>query len=367
MFVGMDSRILYNGQPCGMILANSMALANYAATQVKITYKKVKEKEPFLTDNLLSVIDAVHEETSPNRQQGESINNECIPRLNKSTHFDRPVHRFLDDVDGSITEASLSTLITIQGENEIGAQYHYPMEPQTTFCMPSDDGGIDVYASTQWVDFVQTAISECLQVPEHKIHVVVKRVGGAYGAKLTRSSLVACACALASFITNMPVRFVLTMEAMMTICSRRYPCANTYEVAVDSTTGRIRSLDNFYVQDSGCTMNEATDVIINMAFALSYEATRWVNSGKRLLTNTSSTGFCRAPGTNESIAMVENIMEHIAHVTKLDAVQVRLANLPDRDLWKSLLENIVEDLGEFIESFANTNKIFIGNAYRSIL
>lgn len=70
IFVSLDSRILYNGQPCGMILANSMALANYAATQVKITYKKVKDKEPLLFGNLLSVIDAVKAETNQNEQQG---------------------------------------------------------------------------------------------------------------------------------------------------------------------------------------------------------------------------------------------------------------------------------------------------------
>lgn len=71
MFVGIDSRILYYGQPCGMILANSMALANYAATQVKITYKKVKDKEPLLTGNLLSVIDDVREQQpSTSQPQG---------------------------------------------------------------------------------------------------------------------------------------------------------------------------------------------------------------------------------------------------------------------------------------------------------
>lgn len=256
------------------------------------------------------------------------------------------VHLITDQVDSSITEASLSTLVTIKGENESNTQYHYTMEPHTTFCLPSDDGGIDVYTSTQFADFVQVAISECLQLPENKVHMVVKRVGGAYGGKISRSSLIACACALAAHLTNMPVRFVLTIEAMMTICSRRYNYANTYDLTVDSTTGRIRSLNNFFVQDSGCSMNEETASLVENAFLLSYVTTKWTNSGKPLLTNTPSSGFCRAPGTTEAIAMVENIMEHVAHVTKLDAVQVRLANLPDRNLWKSLLENIVEDIGK---------------------
>lgn len=220
------------------------------------------------------------------------------------------------------------------------------MEPQTTFCQPSDDGGIDVYSSTQWIDFVQMAISQCLDIPENKIYMTVKRIGGAYGAKLSRSSLIACACALASHVTNLPVRFVLTIEAMMTICGKRYPCANTYELVADSTTGKIRKLVNFFVQDNGCTLNEVTDILVLQAFLKSYASVKWTNTGKSLLTNTCSSGFCRAPGTCEAIAMTENMMEHIAHVTNVDSIQVRLANMPDRDLWKSLIENIVEDIGK---------------------
>lgn len=38
VFVGETSEILFNGQPVGIILAESHALANHAATKVRITY-----------------------------------------------------------------------------------------------------------------------------------------------------------------------------------------------------------------------------------------------------------------------------------------------------------------------------------------
>lgn len=37
----MDSEIKFFGQPAGMVLADSMSLANFAATLVKITYVEV--------------------------------------------------------------------------------------------------------------------------------------------------------------------------------------------------------------------------------------------------------------------------------------------------------------------------------------
>lgn len=44
IFVGHDSEILFHGQPAGIILADTFALANYAATKVKIIYEKFYRK-----------------------------------------------------------------------------------------------------------------------------------------------------------------------------------------------------------------------------------------------------------------------------------------------------------------------------------
>lgn len=61
IFVEIDSIIQYHGQPCGLIVANSMALANHAAAQVKITYKKIRGKEPLVFGRVLSVIDSLRD------------------------------------------------------------------------------------------------------------------------------------------------------------------------------------------------------------------------------------------------------------------------------------------------------------------
>lgn len=43
IFLGEQSPVLYNGQPIGIILADSFALANKAAKKVRITYKVAEE------------------------------------------------------------------------------------------------------------------------------------------------------------------------------------------------------------------------------------------------------------------------------------------------------------------------------------
>lgn len=43
IFLGVENPVLFNGQPIGVILADSFALANRAAKKVKITYKAAEE------------------------------------------------------------------------------------------------------------------------------------------------------------------------------------------------------------------------------------------------------------------------------------------------------------------------------------
>jgi xanthine dehydrogenase/oxidase len=58
----------------------------------------------------------------------------------------------------------------IKGSVDIGSQYHYTMETQSCVCVPVEDG-MDVYPATQWMDLVQIAISQVLNVPENRCSV----------------------------------------------------------------------------------------------------------------------------------------------------------------------------------------------------
>lgn len=153
------------------------------------------------------------------------------------------------------------------------------------------------------MDFNQIAVSECLKIPENKIKIIGKRIGGSYGAKFSRAALISCACALSCYLSGKPVRFVMTIEAMTSICTRRCSCANEYQVICDLTTGKIQKLNNMYVEDNGCSINESVEELLRGAVTNGYVSTGWITAGKPLLTNTPCTGWARAPGTCEAIGM----------------------------------------------------------------
>jgi len=89
----------------------------------------------------------------------------------------------------------------------------------------------------------------------------------------------------------------------------------------------------------------------------------WTNNGFEVQTDIPSNTYCRAPGSMEGIAMIENIMEHIAHVTKKDAMQVKLSNMSSDH--KSAIETMMQDLSKSadyemrkraVETFNNENR-----------
>lgn len=223
------------------------------------------------------------------------------------------------------------------------------MEPQTTVCRLTEDG-IEVMSASQWVDFTQVAVANCLKVPNNKVVMVLRRLGGGYGAKGTRSAQVACACALACKLTNRPVRFVLTMEANTETVGKRLGLINEYDIDVDDD-GKIVKMVNAFSQDFGSSLNE------NVMFGTlghmknCYATDTWTVSSNMVETNAPSHTYCRAPGSTEGVAMIENIMEHIARVTGKDPLAVRFANIPEEHKMKEILSDFIKDTGKFLFRF----------------
>jgi Xanthine dehydrogenase, molybdopterin-binding subunit B len=65
------------------------------------------------------------------------------------------------------------------------------------------------------------------------INIKVRRLGGGYGAKISRNSLISAACALAAHKLHRPVRLVMNLETNMAAIGKRYSAAFDYEVSDD--------------------------------------------------------------------------------------------------------------------------------------
>ncbi|XP_043603195.1 indole-3-acetaldehyde oxidase-like isoform X2 [Bombus pyrosoma] len=303
-----DKNIDYAGQPVGVIAAISYAIANEAAQKVHISYVD------FMPEKLLLTI----EDVLASKNQSRLLQSANVEATSKG-----------DDVKH-----------VVKGEFRCGGQYHYTMETQTCVCVPVEDG-MDVYPASQWIDLIQVAIAELLDIKNNSINIKVRRLGGGYGAKISRATHVACACALVCYKLNRPARFVMSIESNMQAIGKRYDTRQEYEVGVDDD-GRIQYLNANYWSNAGCNFNEFHAPIVALHINSCYEYSTWAYKGFEVKTDLPSNTYCRAPGSTEAVAMIENIMEHIAETIGKDPLMVRYANMHEDH--KGALQSMINDL-----------------------
>ncbi|XP_013162269.1 PREDICTED: indole-3-acetaldehyde oxidase-like [Papilio xuthus] len=225
----------------------------------------------------------------------------------------------------------------ITGENTIYGQYHFSMETLVCVSKPTEQG-IKVHPASQWIDGVQMTTSRALNLQENCIDVYVRRIGGAFGIKISRSNQVAVACNMVVQKLKRPCRFIQSLTTNMRTVGKRLPCTITFEVEVDGK-GAIQYLKYDLYEDNGYIVNEPFIMIGDGVYNNCYRASRWDYVSYNCITDTASNSWCRSPGSLEAIVMAENIMERISYEMSADPLQVRLSNL-DTDNYKDLLEMI---------------------------
>ena len=91
-----------------------------------------------------------------------------------------------------------------------------------------------------------------LGVPLNRIVVRVKRMGGGFGGKESRFSLVALPCALAAHKLERPVRCMLDRDEDMTITGGRHPFYAKYRVGC-TEEGRLHACTVQIYNNGGCS------------------------------------------------------------------------------------------------------------------
>ncbi|CAH1637003.1 unnamed protein product [Spodoptera littoralis] len=302
----LADEVKFYGQPIAILVAETEKLADTLAKKVKVTYKNVSSSSPVLT------IDDAKKDSKRYVGGGPSI--ERVSRGNKTTKI-------------------------IKGIYNIEAQYPYYIEPITCVVVPVDDK-LEVYDSTQWMDLTQNAIARSLGIKESDILLQVRRVGGAFGGKVSRNTQAATACALVAKKLDRPCRFILPLQTNLSATGRRLPCQCDYEVGVDDD-GKIQYLNATIIEDNGCSNNEDMLEYSVGAFSNCYNKDTWSVKSATVTTDTPSNTWVRGPGTVEGITCIEHIMQHIAFAVNKDPTAVRQINMRSED----------NDLPDLIESY----------------
>ncbi|KAJ8719322.1 hypothetical protein PYW08_011497 [Mythimna loreyi] len=297
--------IKYFNQPIGIVVAESRYIADRAAKLVEATYANVREP----------VLDVRQTVDDPNR----------------STQF----------IQIEATDRGRVVAKEIKSLNSIYGQYHFPMETLTTVVKPSDEG-LEVYSSTQWMAGTQLMISRALDMDQNRIDVYIRRLGGSYGMKFSRTIQGTIAAALTVKKLNRPCRFIQSLTTNTRAVGKRLPCCSEFEAGVDKF-GVIQYINYRVFEDNGYKKNEQFTALGVEQFNNVYNRARWNYTSYDSFTDTAKNTWTRSPGTLEHVAMAELVMEQIAYEMSLDPLDVRLTNLDTKyssDI-KEMVDNII--------------------------
>ncbi|MGR5175380.1 xanthine dehydrogenase molybdopterin binding subunit [Vibrio mediterranei] len=228
---------------------------------------------------------------------------------------------------GDSEKALASAKHVIEGELEIGGQEHFYLETQVSSVMPTEDGGMIVYTSTQNPTEVQKLIAEVLGVAMHKVVVDMRRMGGGFGGKETQAAGPACMCAVIAHLTGRPTKMRLLRNEDMTMTGKRHPFYNQYKVGFDDN-GVIQGAEITVAGNCGYSPDLSSSIVDRAMFHSdnAYYLGDATVTGHRCKTNTASNTAFRGFGGPQGMMTIEHIMDEIARYLKKDPLEVRKAN-----------------------------------------
>ncbi|XP_067833858.1 aldehyde oxidase-like [Heptranchias perlo] len=290
-----ESEVTCVGQIICGIVADSQEHAKMAASAVKITYEDL---EPVV----LTLEDAIQ---------------------HKSFYGHRKLEK------GNIDAAFEGVDQQLEGQIHIGGQEHFYMETQSVLVIPKgEDGEIEMVCSTQHPAFSQRVVAESLGVPSNRVTVRVKRIGGAFGGKVLKTSIIAAITAVAAHKTGRAVRCVLERGEDMLITGGRHPFLGRYKVGY-MTDGRIIAVEVTCYCNGGNTLDHTLSVLEEVLLNLDsgYHLPHLRLTGFACRTNLPSNTAFRAFGQPQAIVITESWITDVATKCGLSAEKVREMNL----------------------------------------
>lgn len=288
-----DGKVEYVGQVVLAVGANSLETARKAAMAAIIEYEDL---EP-----VLDVVDAL-----------------------------RKKHFVLDSHQHKIgnSSAELATAPRrLQGSLHIGGQEHFYLETQISSVMPTEDGGMIVYTSTQNATEVQKLVAEVLGVPMHKIVIDMRRMGGGFGGKETQAAGPACLCAVIAHLTGRPTKMRLPRVEDMQMTGKRHPFYVEYDVGFDDN-GLLHGIEIELAGNCGYSPDLSGSIVDRAMFHSdnAYFLGNATINGHRCKTNTASNTAYRGFGGPQGMVAIEEIMDAIARSLGKDPLEVRKTN-----------------------------------------
>lgn len=215
--------------------------------------------------------------------------------------------------------------VVVEGFYEVGMQDQAPLGTEAGLAVPDGEGGVDLYATSQFVhvDHDQVVASLGLRPDQVRVHPV--GVGGAFGAR-EDLNLHIHVCLLALY-TGRPVKMVYHRSESFTGHVHRHPARMWYRHQADEE-GRLVRVEARITIDGGAYASTTPAVLANACyFAVGpYRVDSVAVDGVGVRTNNPPCGAMRGFGAVQACFAHETQMDRLAAALGLDPLDLRRRN-----------------------------------------
>lgn len=215
-----------------------------------------------------------------------------------------------------------------EGRADVNGQEHLYIETQGAYAIPTEQGGLKIYSSTQGPTAVQRAVSRVTGLPMHQIEVDVTRLGGGFGGKEDQANAWAALCAVGTQLTKRPVKFALHRMEDMRMTGKRHPYSADYKIGLDKDLKIVAYEATFY-QNAGAACDLSIPVLertlfhcTNSYFIPNVSATAY-SCKTNLPPNTAFRGF----GGPQGMFVIESAIAHAAEKLNVSREEIQRKNL----------------------------------------
>lgn len=229
---------------------------------------------------------------------------------------------------GDTANAFANCAYVFEGRTEQNGQEHLYIETQGAYAIPTENGGLKIYSSTQGPTAVQRAVCRVTGLSMHQVEVDVQRLGGGFGGKEDQANAWAGIVAVACQLTKRPVKYALHRMEDMRMTGKRHPYSSDYKIGLDKDLKIVAYEATFY-QNAGAACDLSPPVL---------ERTLFHCTNSYFIPNVTATAYCcrtnlppntafRGFGGPQGMFVIESAIAHAAEKLGVSAAEIQRRNL----------------------------------------
>jgi 4-hydroxybenzoyl-CoA reductase alpha subunit len=228
---------------------------------------------------------------------------------------------------GDVDKAFADSYLVKEDRFETGKVVTGFLEPPASLAYYDPSGQITVWPAKQSPYFHYRHLAACFKLPLSKIRLVQPFIGGGFGGTKNDSVAGDFCVVMLSKKTGKPVKYVYTMEEVLTTCRRRHNMIVLAKMGM-TKEGIITGVDCRVIGNGGgyTAIGPLTMYLTGSGVPLPYKLPNFKYDAWRIFTNNPVSAAMRGHGFTHTRFALDVLMDMMAEELGMEPVEVKLRN-----------------------------------------